>query len=163
MRGRAFVFGDDINTDMIINRKYYRGDKPVSETAKHVFEPIRPGFSENVEKGDIVVAGEHFGSGSSRPAQDYIAAAGVAAVVAESFSRIYYRNSIGAGMPAVISPGITDIVDDGDEIEIDRNRQMVVNHTTGEENPTDPYPDIAEKTKEAGGLFEYYKQSPEGI
>lgn len=161
MKGKAFVFGDNINTDMIINRKHYRGSKPISETAEHVFEPIRPEFTDQVQEGDIVVAGEHFGSGSSRPAPEFIRETGVSAVVAESFARIYYRNSIGVGMPAIISAGITDVVSDGDTIEIDLDANKLINHTTGEEHDVEPYPEIFEEIRDAGGLLEYYNERSE--
>lgn len=153
MRGRAFVFGDEINTDLIIKRKDYRGVS-AEEAAKHVFKPIRPDFVDEMEPGDVVVAGDHFGSGSARAAPTYIKLAGVSAVLAESFSRIYYRNSIATGMPAFIAPGITDAVDDGDDVEIDQERNVVVNHTTGEEHPYERPPDRFQDIFEAGGLLE---------
>lgn len=153
MKGRAFVFGDEINTDLIIKRKDYRG-VTASEAAKHVFKPIRPDFVDKVEEGDIVVAGEHFGSGSARAAPTYIQEAGVSAVIAESFSRIYYRNSISIGMPAFISPGVTDVINDGDTIEIDIDEHTIVNHTTGETHPFETPPERFQDIFEAGGLLE---------
>jgi methanogen homoaconitase small subunit len=116
IRGRAWIFGDDVDTDVIIPGKYLR-TKDASLWAQHVMEGLRPEFASKVQKGDIVVAGSNFGCGSSREqAPLALKEAGVAVVVARSFARIFYRNAINIGLPVVEA----DVeVREGDAIEVD--------------------------------------------
>lgn len=162
LRGRAFVFGDDINTDYITPSDYF--GQPMEEIADHLFEPVDPAFADQFESGDIVVAGENFGSGSSREtAPKALQAAGVAAVVAESFARIFYRNAIAIGLPVATCPGVTDAVDPGDTVVVDLSENQVVNVTTGEALDCEPLPPAVREIFDAGGLLAHYrKQAADG-
>jgi 3-isopropylmalate/(R)-2-methylmalate dehydratase small subunit len=162
MRGTVYTFGDEVNTDVITPSDYF--GEPIEVMAEHIFEPERPDFVEEFEEGDVVVAGEHFGSGSSREsAPAAIQAAGLGAVVAESFSRIFYRNAIAIGLPAVTCPGVTDLFTEGDEAEIDLDAGVVRNLTTGEELDAEPLPAAIQDIFDQGGLIEQYRNDPEGL
>jgi 3-isopropylmalate/(R)-2-methylmalate dehydratase small subunit len=162
MRGNALVFGDEINTDLITPSDYFGESFEVM--AEHVFEPIRPDFHDDLEPGDIVVAGSHFGSGSSREsAAAALQVAGVGAVVAESFSRIFYRNSIAWGLPAVAAPGVTDIVAEGDQIEVHLEDGVVRNCDTDRSVSCDTIPAEIRAIFDAGGLRAHYEEHPEGL
>lgn len=153
MKDRAFVFGDEINTNVLAP-----GGFSTDNLIKNLMEPLRPGFSEEIEPGDIIVAGSHFGSGSSRETAPLaIQEAGIAAVVAVSFSRIYYRNSVNLGLPALIAPDVTDLVSEGDVLEIDMERSIVLNTTTDETIDFEPVPEELQSIFESGGIFEYYE------
>ncbi|HUI40094.1 MAG TPA: 3-isopropylmalate dehydratase small subunit [Methanothrix sp.] len=116
IRGKAWIFGDDVDTDVIIPGKYLR-TKDTSLWAKHVMEGLDPQFAASVQKGDIIVAGRNFGSGSSREqAPRALKEAGVAAVVARSFARIFYRNAINVGLPLVEAEVEAKV---GDQVEVD--------------------------------------------
>ncbi len=154
--GRAWKFGDDVDTDAIIPGKYLVINDP-KELAKHVFENVRPDFAKNVKEGDFVVAGENFGCGSSREhAPLSLKALGVY-VVAKSYARIFFRNAINIGLPAFECKE-TDKIDDGDELEIDLNRNVVVNKTKGEEYKINPVPDFLREIIESGGLIEFCRR-----
>ncbi len=154
--GRAWKFGDDVDTDAIIPGKYLVINDP-KELAKHVFENVRPDFAKNVKEGDFVVAGENFGCGSSREhAPLSLKALGVY-VVAKSYARIFFRNAINIGLPAFECKE-TDKIDDGDELEIDLNRNVVVNKTKGEEYKINPVPDFLREVIESGGLIEFCRR-----
>ena len=132
-KGKAWKFGDDVNTDLIIPGKYLELVDP-EEMAEHAMEGIDSEFPKKIQKGDIVVGGTNFGCGSSREhAPLALKYAGVSAVVAESFARIFYRNSINIGLPALECPGIVKAVDDGDVVEIDVTGGTVKNTRTGAE------------------------------
>lgn len=118
MRGRVFKYGDDINTDYIIAGKYRSICLDMKEMATHVLEDLDPEFVKKVQPGDFIVAGKNFGCGSSREyAPKVIIEAGVAAIIAPSFARIFYRNSINSGLPLIECD--TSFIADGDELEID--------------------------------------------
>ncbi len=152
--GRAWKFGDDIDTDVIIQGKYLVINDP-EELAKHVFENIRPEFPENVRKGDFVVAGENFGCGSSREhAPIALKATGIEAVIAKSYARIFFRNAVNIGLRA-IECRETDRIDDGDELEIDYVRNMIINRTKNEEYPFTPLPDFLKRILDSGGLVNF--------
>ena len=162
MPGRAFVFGDEINTDVITPNEYVFD--PLEEQAKYLMEPIRPNFADEFEAGDFIVAGEHFGSGSSRErAPGAIKAAGIRAVVAESFARIFYRNSVALGLPAVVCPDVTAHVEEGDELSIDLTDGIVTNRTTGEDLRAEPLPEAVQGIFDAGGLIQHFNQHPGGL
>jgi 3-isopropylmalate/(R)-2-methylmalate dehydratase small subunit len=117
LEGRAWVFGDSVDTDNM-----YPGfamKLPIEEAAQHVFYDLRPGWSDEVEPGDIVVAGRNFGIGSSRPVAQLFRQLGVVALVAEEFNSLFFRNSINFGLPAVTIPGITATVADADPVRLD--------------------------------------------
>jgi 3-isopropylmalate/(R)-2-methylmalate dehydratase small subunit len=123
LEGRAWVFGDFVDTDNM-----YPGfamKLPVAEAARHVFYDLRPGWTEEVQVGDIVVAGMGFGIGSSRPVAQLFRELGVAAVVAEEFNSLFLRNSINLGLPAITVAGVTDTVRDGDRVRLDIRRATV--------------------------------------
>jgi 3-isopropylmalate/(R)-2-methylmalate dehydratase small subunit len=117
LTGRAWVFGDSIDTDAM-----YPGfamKLPIPEAARHVFYDLRPGWADEARPGDIVVAGRNFGIGSSRPVAALMRHLGVAALVAEEFNSLFLRNAINNGLPALTVPGVRDLVSEGDEITID--------------------------------------------
>lgn len=160
-RGTAFVFGDDVNTDYITPTECmsYEPDR----IAEHLFEPIDPTFPERFAPGDVIVAGENFGAGSSREqAPAAIRAAGAGAVVAESFARLFYRNAVAIGLPAVTCPGVTDAVADGDAVRIDLDAATVRNETTGAELPCESYPPAVREIFEDGGLLDHYRARRDG-
>ena len=127
--GKTWTFGENIDTDVIIPGRYLRTFNP-QDLADHVLEGERPDFTKNVQKGDVIVAGENFGCGSSREqAPVAIKTAGVNAIIAKSFARIFYRNAINIGLPVIVS----DIeAEDGDIIKIDLSKGILVNETSGE-------------------------------
>ncbi|HIP62779.1 MAG TPA: 3-isopropylmalate dehydratase small subunit, partial [Archaeoglobus profundus] len=130
MMGRAWKFGDNIDTDVIIQGKYLVINDP-KELAKHVFESIRPEFAKNVKPGDFIVAGENFGCGSSREhAPLALKATGIEAVIAKSYARIFFRNAINIGLRVLECN--TDRIDDGDILEVDYDRNVIINKTKNE-------------------------------
>jgi len=154
--GRAWKFGDDIDTDVIIQGKYLVINEP-EELAKHVFENVRPEFAREVKKGDFVVAGENFGCGSSREhAPLALKATGIEAVIAKSYARIFFRNAINIGLE-VIECRDADKIDDGDELEVDYEKGVIRNKTSGEEYRISPVPDFLRDILEKGGLVNYAK------
>lgn len=161
-KGTAHKFGDNVNTDYITPTDYF--SEPIEVIADHVFDPIAPDFHDRFEEGDIVVAGDNFGSGSSREtAPKALKVAGVSAVVAESFARIFYRNGIAIGLPVVTCPGVTDIVSQGDTVDVDLDSRMIRNETTGESRETEPMPEEIQLIHEAGGLLAHYESNPDGL
>jgi len=156
IKGRAWNYGDDVNTDYIVPGIYLELTDPV-EIGKHAMEGIDPEFSRKVRRGDVVVGGRNFGLGSSREhAPIALKAAGVGAVVAESFARIYYRNSFNLGLPALECPGVSRIVKTGDAVEIDLEAGTIrVNDA--EAVKIKPVPEFMQSILDAGGLREYIK------
>jgi 3-isopropylmalate dehydratase small subunit len=155
LKGRVWKFGDDVDTDVIIPAKYLRS---VDQTIwpKHVLEGLDPSFSSRVKPGDIIVAGKNFGCGSSREqAALAIKWAGVAAVVAESFARIFFRNAINNGLPLVECRGVSKAVEEGEVIEVDLDRSEV--RTKKETLRSVPLPPFLQEIVNSGGLVEYYK------
>jgi 3-isopropylmalate/(R)-2-methylmalate dehydratase small subunit len=146
---------DDINTDQI--RRSIYANLPLDEQAKHCLETIDPTFASKVKRGDILVAGKNFGAGSSRPAHATLMALGLAGIVADSFSRIFFRNSISGGLLVTPCPGICDIVDSGNEIEVDTVAGRVRNLTTGRELDCPPLPPFLRGMVECGGEKPYIK------
>ncbi|AKG91854.1 3-isopropylmalate dehydratase, small subunit [Geoglobus ahangari] len=155
--GRAWKFGDDIDTDVIIQGKYLVINDP-EELAKHVFENVRPEFAEKVKEGDFVVAGENFGCGSSREhAPIALKACRIEAVIAKSYARIFFRNAINIGLRA-IECREADRIEEGDELEIDYERNVIINRTKGEEYAFTPLPDFLKEILDSGGLVSYAKK-----
>jgi 3-isopropylmalate/(R)-2-methylmalate dehydratase small subunit len=158
--GRAWVVGDDIDTDMIYHGSYLPLTDP-EEMAKHSLEYV-PGmedFTEKVEPGDILVAGKNFGCGSSREhAVITLQYNDVSAVLAESFSRIFYRNAVNLGYPILEVPGISNEVEAGDELEVDANTGRIHNVTKDVELRGTPLSGLEKEIMTAGGLFGYLKQ-----
>ena len=158
MEGTAFTFGDHINTDVITPSDYF--DMSIDGMAAHVFEPIRPTVASEISDGDLVVAGKNFGAGSAREtATAALKAAGISVVVAESFARIFYRNSIAIGLPVVTCPRVTEIVSDGDRVNVNLDSGTVTNVTTDEDHPCESMPEPIRKIFEKGGLVKYFNTS----
>lgn len=162
MEGRAFVFGDGVNTGYITPAQYV--SQPMDEITGHLFEPIRPEVASTIEPGDFIVAGSNFGTGSSREtAPAAVQHAGIGAVIAESFARIFYRNCIAVGLHPIRCPSVTDLVADGDVLEVQLDRQEIYNQTSGETIECQPLPPALREICAAGGLLEYQEEHPEGI
>ena len=153
--GKAHVYGDDIDTDRIIPGKYTK-TLDMSDLAAHVLEDLDPSFREHVKSGDILVGGKNFGAGSSREqAALAIKAVGVAAVVAESFARIFYRNAINIGLPVLeIGP---HSIKSGNTLEIDLNQGEVVDAKSSKSYAASQIPDVMVDILEQGGLVNYLK------
>lgn len=153
------MVGDDVDTDMIYHGSYLPLTDP-REMAKHALEYV-PGmedFTQNVRPGDILVAGRNFGCGSSREhAVITLQYNDVAAILAESFSRIFYRNAVNLGFPILEVPGITGQAETGDELEVDANTGRVRNLTKGVELQGSPLSGLEKQIMTAGGLFSYLK------
>lgn len=151
--GKAFVFGKNIDTDQIYPGRYLDVTDP-PEVAKHAMEGAADqDFARDFKPGDIIVADTNFGCGSSREhAAVTLKAAGVSAVLAESFARIFYRNGINLGVPLLVSPGIAAKVSRGDELEVDLEKSEVRNKTKGETYPLEPVTEYARNILEAGGI-----------
>jgi 3-isopropylmalate/(R)-2-methylmalate dehydratase small subunit len=154
LRGRAWKFGEGISTDQIAPGRYFHLRSNLPELAKHVLEDARADFAPHVRAGDFVVAGRNFGLGSSREhAPIIIKMVGVSAVLAKSFARIFYRNAINIGLPAIICQ--TEQIEDGDLIEVDLAQGTVLNITRNRRMTFPPLPDIMRAILEEGGLVKY--------
>ena len=158
MKGKAFKFGDDISTDHIAPGRLYHLRSNLPEFAKHVLEDADETFASRMKKGDFVVAGNNFGLGSSREHAPLIMKiAGVGAVMAKSFARIFYRNSINIGLLAIECD--TDSINDGDELELDIEKGVINNLTTGAIIMIEPIPPVMIKLLNDGGLVEHIKKN----
>ena len=154
IKGKVWNYGDNINTDFMLPGKYLEYTDP-KELAKHAMEGIDPSFAKKVQKGDVVIGGKNMGLGSSREhAPIALRHAGVGAVVAESFARIFYRNSFNVGLAAIECPGITK-VKTGDKIEIDTAVGIII--VNGEKLKIKPLPDFMVQLLNEGGLVPYLK------
>ena len=156
MKGTAWKFGNDIDTDIIIPGRYliYTDEERLSG---HCMEGLDPDFSDKCQKGDFIVAGSNFGCGSSREhAPIAIKGAGVSCVIAESFARIFYRNATNVGVPLLEAPGITQLVNDGDKIEVDMEKGTITCEN-GESISFKKLPPFMLEILEKGGLIEYLK------
>jgi 3-isopropylmalate/(R)-2-methylmalate dehydratase small subunit len=157
MKGTAFKFGDDISTDHIAPGRLFHLRSDLPEFAKHVLEDADPEFAGKMKKGDFVVAGNNFGLGSSREhAPQIIKIAGVGAVIAKSFARIFYRNAINIGLLAIEAD--TDAIDAGDELDLDIEKGTLTNLTTGAVIMIEPLPPVMIKLLADGGLVEHVKK-----
>ncbi|MFH1415949.1 MAG: 3-isopropylmalate dehydratase [Elusimicrobiota bacterium] len=153
--GRVWVLGDDIDTDIIISGKYLRGEDP-KVWAEHVFEVLGKDYSKKIKQGDIVIAGENFGCGSSREqAAIAVKESGISAVIAVSVGRIFFRNCINIGLPVVTCSGMKNYnIKDGDNVTLD----MIEGKLKVEDNmlEVEKLPDFMMKILAAGGLINYY-------
>ena len=150
IRGKTWTFGENIDTDVIIPGRYLRTFNP-QDLADHVLEGERPDFTKNVQKGDVIVADENFGCGSSREqAPVAIKTAGVDAIVAKSFARIFYRNAINIGL--LVLEADTDKINAGDELEVDVKAGIIKNKTQNIELTFTALPDVMIKLLNDGGL-----------
>lgn len=158
MTGKVWKFGDNIDTDIIIPARYLV-TQDIKELGRHCMEGISPDFSSKVSNGDIIVAGRNFGCGSSREhAPLAILGAGVSAVIAISFARIFFRNSINVGLPVLISKEAVEESNEGDILEIDLESGKIYNKTTGKEYKSEPYPPQLVEIIKSGGLTNYTKR-----
>lgn len=156
-RGKAFKFGDGISTDHIAPGRLFHLRSNLEEFSKHVLEDADPEFASKMQKGDFVVAGNNFGLGSSREhAPQIIKIAGVGAVIAKSFARIFYRNAINIGLLLVECD--TDKIDAGDELELDVKNGILKDVTKNVEIKITPLPDVMIKLLGDGGLIEHLKK-----
>jgi 3-isopropylmalate/(R)-2-methylmalate dehydratase small subunit len=156
-KAHRFVPNDDINTDYIISGRYKFKIDDMNELAKHVMEDIDPEFASKVSKGDFVVAGRNFGCGSSREqAPRALKAAGVAAVIAESYARIFYRSSFNVGLPLIECD--TGWIAGGDEIVVDLDKGEITNASTRRTAKTSPIPRTMRVLLKDGGLIPHLKK-----
>jgi 3-isopropylmalate/(R)-2-methylmalate dehydratase small subunit len=158
IKGHAWRFGNDIDTDIIIPARYLNTSDP-KELAKHVMEGVDSNFSRKVKQGDIIVAGKNFGCGSSREhAPIAIKAAGLQAVIAKSFARIFYRNAFNIGLPIFESEEGSEKIKENDEIEINAEKGIIKNLSTQEAYKANPIPPFMQELIDAGGLIEWTKK-----
>ncbi|MDD6428035.1 MAG: 3-isopropylmalate dehydratase small subunit [Lachnospiraceae bacterium] len=154
-KGSVHKFGDNIDTDVIIPARYLNSSDP-SELAKHCMEDIDKDFVNKVKPGDIIVAEKNFGCGSSREhAPIAIKAAGVSCVIAETFARIFYRNSINIGLPIIESKEASEKIKEGDIVSVDFDSGIITDETTGEQFKGQAFPEFMQKLIDAGGLVNY--------
>jgi len=157
IKGRAFVFGKNVDTDQIYPGRYLELFEP-ADVAKHAMEGANPEFSKQVQPGDIIIASTNFGCGSSREhAAITIKHSGVRVVVAESFARIFYRNCINLGVPLLVCPGISERVSEGDSVEVNLSTGEVKNLTQGVTLQGEALSEHAMAIIEAGGVKPMFK------
>lgn len=156
LRGRVWLFGDSINTDLM-----YPGfvtTLPEAERPKYCMGANRPGWSEQVKEGDIVVAGKNFGCGSSRPAAKSLRSLGVSCLLAESINGLFLRNAINFALPALSLEGVSKMFKEGDMAEVDVRSGQIKNLKTGETKMTSPLPQALITIVESGGLIPLLKK-----
>ena len=157
-KGRVHKYQDNVDTDVIIPARYLN-TKDHAELASHCMEDIDPDFVKNVKPGDIIVAGENFGCGSSREhAPIAIKASGVSCVIATTFARIFYRNAINIGLPILECPEASRGIDDGDQVEVDFSKGEIRNVTKNETYIAAPFPEFIRGIINAGGLMASIKE-----
>ncbi len=161
INGKVWRFGKDIDTDLIIAARYLNTSVP-EELAPHVMEDADPDFVKKMSVGDVIVAGENFGCGSSREhAPIALKAAGVAAIIAPTFARIFYRNSFNMGLPIFELPQSAEIAE-GDEVSIDMDAGTITNKTQNKTYNFTPIPAFMQELIDAGGLMNFAKNEVEG-
>jgi 3-isopropylmalate/(R)-2-methylmalate dehydratase small subunit len=151
IEGRVWVFGDSVDTDNM-----YPGfamKLPIEEAAKHIFYDLRPGWTDEVQAGDIVVAGKNFGIGSSRPVAQLFRTLKVAALVADEFNSLFLRNSINFGLPAITIPGVSKALQDHDTVRLDIRAATIENLADGSKLTGQPLPDFVLNIVGEGGLL----------
>ncbi|MDD3340508.1 MAG: 3-isopropylmalate dehydratase small subunit [Lachnospiraceae bacterium] len=154
-KGTVFKYGDNVDTDVIIPARYLNSSDP-AELATHCMEDIDKEFINKVNKGDIMVANKNFGCGSSREhAPIAIKAAGISCVIAETFARIFYRNSINIGLPIIECPEAAKAIESGDEVEIDFDSGVIKDITKGTSYQGQAFPPFMQKIIKAEGLVNY--------
>jgi len=157
LTGKAWKYGDNVNTDYIYPGRYTYSILSDLEMGRHALEDFDADFNKSSSAGDIIVAGKNWGCGSAREqAVKCLKARGIAAIVAKSFSRIYYRNAVNEGLPIVICHEAADHVAAGDIVTIDFDLNFVI--TDGSSFPSSPYPDYLKAIVESGGLLPYVKK-----
>ncbi|HYF82432.1 MAG TPA: 3-isopropylmalate dehydratase small subunit [Clostridia bacterium] len=159
IRAKVWKYGKNIDTEEIYPARYLVHFDP-KEVAKHAMEDIDPQFSQRVKPGDIIVAGDNFGCGSAREqAAMTLKYAEVGAIIADSISRAFYRNCVNNGLPVLAMEGISEKVNEGDELEVDLEQGIIVNHTTGTQWKTKPAPKLILDIISMGGAIAYYKKN----
>lgn len=159
INGKVWKFGDDISTDLIISGKYKFKIRDMTKLAEHAMEDADPEFAENVEEGDVIVAGENFGCGSSREqAPLVLKELGVGAIISKFFARIFFRNAINVGIPVIENEKIPEETSEDDRLNIDLKAGKVKNLDTGKTYDVDPLPDFLLQILENGGLIEQYRK-----
>jgi len=157
--GKAFVYGNHVDTDGIIPARHLLTSDP-DQLAMHCMEDLDASFVERVETGDIIVAGRNFGCGSSREhAPVAIKASGIRCVIAESFARIFYRNSFNIGLPILECPEAVAGISPGDDVDVDFDTGLITNKTTGQTFQARPFPPFLLRMVEAGGLTNYVREA----
>ncbi len=157
LEGAARLFGNNIDTDLIIAARYL-AETDQTELGKNLFRDLRPNFLNEMKKGDIIVAGNNFGCGSSREhAPLAIKGAGISAVVANSFARIFFRNAINVGLPIFVTSENLDSIEEGNVISVNALEGTLINKTKNKTYKFDPYPDFLLNLVEVGGLFNFTK------
>ena len=158
LTGTAIKYGRDVDTDAIIAARYLNSSD-MDELALHCMEDLDPTFTQRVKPGDIIVAGENFGCGSSREhAPSCIKAAGISCVIAKSFARIFYRNAINVGLAILECPDAVDAIADGARVAVDTETGTITNLDTGATFTAEPFPPFIAEIIEAGGLVERTRQ-----
>jgi 3-isopropylmalate dehydratase small subunit len=158
LEGTIWTYGDNVDTDAIIPARYLNVSTP-EELALHCMEDIDTEFAASVQAGDIIVAGENFGCGSSREhAPLAIKGAGVSCVIANNFARIFYRNAINVGLPILECPEVVAEAEKGDRLAVDLRAGTITNERTGRTFRTPPFPDFIMKIIQAGGLVPYSRE-----
>ncbi len=153
IEGKVFKYGNDVDTDVIIPARYLN-DSSEKALASHCMEDIDPDFVNKVSAGDVIVAGDNFGCGSSREhAPLAIKASGVSLVIANSFARIFYRNSINIGLPILECPAAVKAISAGDKVKADLSSGTIYNLTTGEKFAAEPFPPFIQEIINDGGLL----------
>jgi 3-isopropylmalate/(R)-2-methylmalate dehydratase small subunit len=158
-RGKIIKYGDNVDTDVIIPARYLNTSDP-AELAKHCMEDLDKSFVNRVKKGDILAAGKNFGCGSSREhAPIAIKASGISCIIAETFARIFFRNSINIGLPIIECPQAAEGISEGDDVEVDFVRGRIFNRTTGREYVIGPFPEFMQMLIDNNGLIESIKKN----
>jgi 3-isopropylmalate/(R)-2-methylmalate dehydratase small subunit len=158
-KGKAWKYGDNVNTDEIIPARYLNSSDP-NELAEHCMEDIDSEFMKKIKPGDIIVAGNNFGCGSSREhAPVAIKAAKISCVIAKSFARIFYRNSINIGLPILECPEAVSGISNGDELEIELGTGRIKNRSTGKTYQASSFPPFMQSLIKAGGLMPYVQKT----
>lgn len=156
LTGKVIKYGDNVDTDVIIPARYLNTSDP-KELAAHCMEDLDKTFGERVKKGDIMAAGANFGCGSSREhAPIAIKESGIACVIAKSFARIFYRNAVNTGLPIVEFDGV---IDEGDTVEVDFDKGVIVNLTKGATGVFPPFPAFLQNIISKGGLLNALKEN----
>ena len=157
VKGTVHKFGSDVDTDVIIPARYLNTTS-AEELAVHCMEDIDPDFTKKVQTGDVIVAEDNFGCGSSREhAPIAIKASGVSLVIANTFARIFYRNAINIGLPILECPAAVKRIKAGDVVRCDLAKGVITDETTGEQFTAQPFPEFIQKIVDAGGLLKSLK------
>lgn len=149
--GRAWRFGDDVDTDVMFPGRAMK--LTTDEASRLLFDAIRPGWSDMVRPGDVILAGRNFGIGSARPVGVLLMRVGIKAVVSESMSSLFQRNCVNAGLLAVAAPGVLDVADEGDIVQIEQERGRIACRRSGRSCFFQPLPELAQRTIALGGII----------